>query len=167
MVDEKKSRFADKFKGGGGGFVGSSSGANNTSGGFANRFRPSKAAAVDNKVQDTSSAGSESGSLKSSGQKNKLVGFKSILNKKQDKNMGVAERVRRKRSQNVFLVRGKDRQREAWHYVLVDNNKREMFLAATRSGALDVADYGEVLCSGWGENPPESVVKRVEDEFNL
>ncbi|MBQ4875354.1 MAG: hypothetical protein HRK26_04525 [Rickettsiaceae bacterium H1] len=153
--DTKKTSFADRFKKGGG-FAGTTgSGVN-----FANRLRPDKANSNNNNEDKFSEI------------KNKKSGNKSFTDKKGIKkqntdDMSRAEQVRRKRSQNVFLVRGKDRNRSAWHYVLVDNNKRELFLAATRSGSLDVADYGEVLESGWGEDPPKSVVKRIEDEFNL
>lgn len=111
---------------------------------------------------------SESSKFTSAKQDKKPFSDKKGIKKSQMiEEMSQTEKLRRKRSQNVFLVRGKDRGRAAWHYVLVDNNKRELFLAATRSGSLDVADYGEVLESGWGEDPPESVVKRIEEEFNL
>lgn len=79
---------------------------------------------------------------------------------------GFAEGVRKKRSDCVYLVRGKDKNRPAWHYVLVDKVKKEMFLAAAKSGSLDVKDYGEILYSGWGENPPEDIRKKIDEEYN-
>ncbi|GFR03854.1 uncharacterized protein TNCT_490682, partial [Trichonephila clavata] len=60
-----------------------------------------------------------------------------------------------------YKVRGKDRGQKAWHYVLIDKDKEEMFLEQSKKkskiGLLDVADYGKILYSGWGENPPQSV----------
>ncbi|KJV63794.1 hypothetical protein APHMUC_0072 [Anaplasma phagocytophilum str. ApMUC09] len=40
-----------------------------------------------------------------------------------------------------------------------------MFLAKSKSGSMDVALYGEILYSGWGENPPEDMVQKIKDEF--
>ncbi|QKX02080.1 hypothetical protein [Wolbachia endosymbiont of Dirofilaria (Dirofilaria) immitis] len=75
--------------------------------------------------------------------------------------------TRRSRSDLIYLVRGKDRGRSAWHYVLIDKDKREMFLAKSRTGSMDVADYGEILYSGWGENPPQGIVDKINEEFGL
>ena len=66
----------------------------------------------------------------------------------------------------VYLVRGKDRDRDSWHYVLVDKIKLTAFLAAVQSGTIDVAKFGKVLYSGWGKNPPEDIVRKVEEEFS-
>ncbi|APR98296.1 hypothetical protein [Wolbachia endosymbiont of Folsomia candida] len=78
-----------------------------------------------------------------------------------------AKRTRKSRSDLIYLVRGKDRGKSAWHYVLVDKEKREMFLAKSRTGSMDVADYGEILYSGWGEDPPQDIVDKINEEFGL
>jgi len=57
----------------------------------------------------------------------------------------------------VFLVRGKDGEKPAWHYVLVDNDKVEFFIEVSKTGSIDVKDYGKILDSGWGKDPPKSV----------
>ncbi|QXK92002.1 hypothetical protein HL033_00205 [Neoehrlichia mikurensis] len=88
---------------------------------------------------------------------------KSII--RNSKRESFAESAKKSRIDCLFLVRGKDKGRCAWHYVLVDKNKREMFLAKSRSGSIDVALYGQILYSGWGENPPEDIVKKIEDEY--
>lgn len=43
--------------------------------------------------------------------------------------------------------------------------KQPLFKQAIKSGSLDVADYGEVLYSGWGEKPPQSVVEMIEKKY--
>ncbi|WP_168463833.1 hypothetical protein [Wolbachia endosymbiont of Ctenocephalides felis wCfeT] len=96
---------------------------------------------------------SESGGIKS---KSKTVNERSH-----------ADAARRSRSDLIYLVRGKDRGRSAWHYVLVDKEKREMFLAKSRTGSMDVADYGEILYSGWGEDPSQEIVDKINEEFGL
>ncbi|QKX03073.1 hypothetical protein GOY07_02600 [Wolbachia endosymbiont of Litomosoides sigmodontis] len=78
-----------------------------------------------------------------------------------------ADATRRSRSDLIYLVRGKDRGRSAWHYVLVDKDKKEMFLAKSRTGSMDVADYGEVLYSGWGEDPSPEIVDKINEEFGI
>ena len=69
----------------------------------------------------------------------------------------------------IFLVRGKDRGRPAWHYVLLidDEDVKTEFRAKVASGRVDVADYGQVLKSGWGNNPPNEVKEEIEKECNL
>ena len=66
----------------------------------------------------------------------------------------------------VFLVRGNDRGKPAWHYVLVtDHEKLKNFKAVAKSGSLDVALYGKVLHSGFGQDPPEQVKKNIQERF--
>ena len=62
----------------------------------------------------------------------------------------------------VYLVRGKDRGRPAWHYVVVDEDRLEDFKTNIKSGTIDVADYGKVLHSGWGDDPPKDIVRKVD-----
>ena len=80
-------------------------------------------------------------------------------------NQNFSDATRRSRIDCVFLVRGKDKGRAAWHYVLVDKSKKEMFLAKSKTGSIDVAEYGEILHSGWGQDPPESIVSKIKEEF--
>ena len=65
----------------------------------------------------------------------------------------------------VYLVRGKDRGFAAWHYVLVDEDKLDTFKAKIASGNIDVTDYGNVLESGWGEDPPQDIVHKIDSQF--
>ena len=66
-------------------------------------------------------------------------------------------------SQRIYLVRGKDRGKPAWHYVQVEKVLLPLFLRRTNGGHLDVADFGLVLKSGWGKNPPENVRKNINE----
>ena len=65
----------------------------------------------------------------------------------------------------VYLVRGQDRGRAAWHYVLVDKDKETDFTAKVKTGTVDVAKFGEVLFSGWGKDPPESTKRKIKLRF--
>ena len=66
-------------------------------------------------------------------------------------------------SDRIYLVRGKDRGKLSWHYVLVEKALLPLFLRRTNGGSLDVADFGLVLKSGWGKDPPENVQKNINE----
>lgn len=76
-----------------------------------------------------------------------------------------ASKLSKGRGEYVYLVRGKDAGRPAWHYVLIEKMKLPIFLEMVKGDSIDVAKYGKVLHSGWGEDPPEDIVKAVEAEF--
>lgn len=69
----------------------------------------------------------------------------------------------------IYLVRGEDRGRKAWHYIVVDRLKLPIFLNKMKNeSSFDIADYGKVIFSGWGNDPPEDIVKKVKSgEFDL
>ena len=63
----------------------------------------------------------------------------------------------------IYLVRGKDKGKQAWHYVLVEKALLPLFLRRTNGGSLDVADFGLILKSGWGKDPPENVRTNINE----
>ena len=66
-------------------------------------------------------------------------------------------------SSRVYLVRGTDCGRPAWHYVLLraDPDNAKEFHTRIAKGTVDVADFGIVLASGWGDDPPEDVKQQL------
>ena len=71
--------------------------------------------------------------------------------------------------ERVYLVRGKDKGHPAWHYVLLvdDEETIKKFHETVKQGRVDVADYGQVLESGWGEDPPNELKDRMERNYNI
>ena len=67
----------------------------------------------------------------------------------------------------VHIVRVEDRGRPAWHYVLVDEDKKQAFIDKAKSGTVNVADYGKKLYSGWGKDPPQHIKKEINDRYGL
>jgi len=65
----------------------------------------------------------------------------------------------------VFLVRGKDGGKPAWHYVLIDKLKQPLFQKMLKKGALELKDYGTVLHSGWGDDPPPELAEAVRRQY--
>ena len=86
---------------------------------------------------------------------------KMLLEHKADVSMGYSEDTK----ERIYLVRGKDRGKPAWHYVLVDKHVLGLFLKKTKGGgSLDVKDFGAVLRSGWGQNPPTGTIDQILKE---
>ena len=90
--------------------------------------------------------------------KHKFI-VKFLLESEADVNMKYNENA----SERIYLVRGKDRGKLAWHYVQVEKALLPLFLRRTNGGSLDVADFGLVLTSGWGKDPPEEVRKNINE----
>ena len=84
---------------------------------------------------------------------------KFLLESKADVNMKYNENA----SGRIYLVRGMDRGKPAWHYVQVEKALLPLFLRRTNSGSLDVADFGLVLKGRWGEDPPENVRNNINE----
>ena len=64
----------------------------------------------------------------------------------------------------IFLVKGDDRGRPAWYYVLIldDDEKMRLFTEKIQKTndverSIDLTKYGQVLESGWGEDPPNII----------
>ena len=69
----------------------------------------------------------------------------------------------------VYLVRGKNSGRPAWHYVLLNDDEALIseFLEKTKNAAsLDVKDYGEVLKSGFGKDPPNEIKDWIDQNYS-
>ena len=66
----------------------------------------------------------------------------------------------------IYVVRGKDKGRPAWHYVLVDEGRENAFKEKVASGTVDVAVYGKVIKSGWGRDPPDDVKNAIDSFFH-
>ena len=69
--------------------------------------------------------------------------------------------------ERVYLVRGKDGERPAWHYVLLvdDEETIKKFKEALAIGTVDVAKFGQILKSGWGEDPPNTVRDEMDRKY--
>ena len=74
-------------------------------------------------------------------------------------------RTRQTLGDRLFLVRGKDKGKAAWHYVLVDKSKLSLFHKKVDGDSLDVADFGAVIKSGWGKDPPKEVKEKVDNQY--
>lgn len=79
-----------------------------------------------------------------------------------------AQQIYASRPDHIFLVRGKDLSgRRAWYYVMVDKGKRDAFKSREGIPSLNLANYGRILYSGFGENPPEDIKNRMAEEYDF
>ena len=68
---------------------------------------------------------------------------------------------------SLYLVRPPKKARQVWYYVLLfseDESYLHTFKEQVVTGRVDVSKWGDVLISGWGEGPPESLRTRVEQQ---
>lgn len=66
----------------------------------------------------------------------------------------------------VVLVRGEGAQGQPqWAYALIPAEQFLAFREAEAAGAYDLAEFGTVLHSGAGENPPDELVQRMAEEY--
>ena len=70
-------------------------------------------------------------------------------------------------TERIHLVRGKDKGRAAWHYVLVKKHLLGLFLKRVKGGRVNVADFGDILRSGWGKDPPEGTTNKILKEYDF
>ena len=68
--------------------------------------------------------------------------------------------------ERCFLVRGRDNEQPAWHYVEANRGVIDVFQRRTQGGSVDVANYGIVLKSGWGSNPSVEMIQEVEKRYD-
>jgi hypothetical protein len=67
----------------------------------------------------------------------------------------------------LHLVRGTDNGKSAWHYVMVEPTKLNMFKEQVSTGTIEISKFGEILVSGWGKDPPKDVKCAVDSFFTL
>ena len=66
------------------------------------------------------------------------------------------------RKENVFLVKSNIGTRKAWYYLDVILLRLPLFQRRIGNESLRLTEYGQILFSGWGENPPENIRMQVE-----
>ncbi len=68
------------------------------------------------------------------------------------------------RNYKVYLTQGRFNGVYTWYYIKVETLKQPLFLKSlqySKNEPTDVAEYGEILYSGWGPQPPDDIRKKV------
>ena len=79
--------------------------------------------------------------------------------------MSFAAKLQSSRSDLVWLVTGFDGGLPAWYYVQVEKTKLHLFKARNKDSA-NLTDYGTILYSGWGTEPPEDIRQKIKEQFS-
>lgn len=78
-----------------------------------------------------------------------------------------AERMRNN-PHNLFLVRGNDSTgRKAWYYLQVQRGKVTQFEKQIATTTVKLTEFGTIILSGYGENPPPDAVERMKREYDF
>jgi hypothetical protein len=81
---------------------------------------------------------------------------------------GFVSRLNAAALSDIFLIRAKDNTgRPAWYYFRTHRGKKRAFEVAIEKGTVQLTDYGKVLFSGYGANPPADVVERMRVEYGF
>jgi hypothetical protein len=75
--------------------------------------------------------------------------------------------VKASQSDLVYLVRGEEKhsQQAAWYYIQISGKaKAPVFLKNIKTG-VNLTEYGIILHSGWGKEPPEDIKQKIKDQF--
>lgn len=79
--------------------------------------------------------------------------------------------VKSKKINDIYLVNATDSDKPCWFYLHLDTGKAAFFeKTIVQSPNIDLGQWGKILISGWGENPPLKVAEKIKLEalsFNL
>ncbi len=67
----------------------------------------------------------------------------------------------------IYLVKGVDAGRNAWYYVLVERLKVQLFLKALNDDIIHLENYGKILYSAYGDEPPSEITNELKEEYGI
>ena len=67
----------------------------------------------------------------------------------------------------IYLVKGVDDNRNAWYYALVERLKLSLFLKALNDDIIHLENYGEILYSAYGDEPPQDITDQLKAEYGI
>ena len=67
----------------------------------------------------------------------------------------------------IRIVRKKDQGRPVWYFILLEDDieLQSNFEAQICTGTIELTNYGKILESGWGENPPNDIKDKINEEY--
>jgi hypothetical protein len=71
------------------------------------------------------------------------------------------------RNDTVYLVHGGEdyTHQPAWYFVCVDSIRARAFQKAVSSGSVNFEEFGTIIESGYGEQPPYSIVAYMRANY--
>lgn len=74
---------------------------------------------------------------------------------------------KRMQAELIYFVKGIDAGRNAWYYVLVDRLKLQLFLKALNDDIIHLENYGKILYSAYGDEPPVEITDKLKEEYGI
>jgi hypothetical protein len=80
-----------------------------------------------------------------------------------------AQSISSNRNENLYLVHGgRDRTNQSvWHFIRVERAKTKAFMHAIKTGSIDLSAFGEILESGYGEEPPPAMLSYMKANYGF
>jgi len=75
--------------------------------------------------------------------------------------------AKKAKSDLIYLVKGVDAGRNAWYYVLVERVKLQLFLKALNDDIIHLENYGVILYSAYGDEPPANITDALKEEYGI
>ena len=132
---------------------------------FASRFANNKSGATNSEES--------SGSFADKYKKNTMTASnmqsqaQSEPESKSNTNIKQIDPQKRMQAELIYLVKGVDASRNAWYYVLVERLKVQLFLKALNDDIIHIEEYGKILFSAYGDEPPEEITQKLKDEYGI
>jgi len=86
---------------------------------------------------------------------------------KNNNNLKQVDPQKKMQAELIYLVKGVDAGRSAWYYVLVERLKVQLFLKALSDEIIHLENYGKILFSAYGDEPPSDVTEKVKEEYGI
>lgn len=87
--------------------------------------------------------------------------------KTQKSNLKPIDPQKKMQAELIYLVKGVDAGRNAWYYVLVERLKVQLFLKALSDEIIHLENYGKILFSAYGDEPPEDITQALKEEYGI
>ena len=65
-----------------------------------------------------------------------------------------------------YIVATTSDNKKAWYFVFIHAGKYAVFDKLNKSAPYDIADYGDILASGYGEFAPDAVIADMNKKYN-
>jgi hypothetical protein len=75
--------------------------------------------------------------------------------------------LKKMQAELIYLVKGVDAGRNAWYYVLVERLKVQLFLKALNDDIIHLENYGKILYSAYGDEPPAEITGELKEEYGI
>ena len=83
--------------------------------------------------------------------------------------MSFVSDLAKKGSLDVHLVSCTDANNEECYFLIVSSRKgfRQLTMQFKRNATVNIADYGQIIDSGFGDRPNKKKKKHIKDKYNI